>query len=1254
MKKNSFKSLATVLSLAMAATALPVNANAAAVPKMTVSKTSVKQKASGTAKVSKIKKGYKVKFTSSNKNVLTLTGSKKSVTKKATGKTLSIKYTAGSAAKIVKSGKKKATIKAVVYNTKGKKVKTLSKSVKLAPAVSSITAKQPNYSVKAGQNVTVGINDLMVGSTDVSGYYTVTYTSSDESVLQSAGGADFKAVKAGTATVTATATNNAKKSVTTTMTVTVTAADEDQNKPNEGDNKPNEDQNKPGDDQNKPGDDQTVVSSKNFKLEVVAPADAKLNEFKADPTNQVTLTVRMTDKEGLIKEPSKVAFAVSLKREVDAGGLSKSDLTLTWNGKDAWEATTIFSGTKRDTKITVPISATLRSIEGDGNIETDTKNQLEGLTSESKLEITLVPTTNDSSQTTVTLMQATDVTCISMDRLIITFNKDLNFAPGGDFFAANGSLAEGPGNDNKFHLAVNRSLTNAQRTSGNWKYEGYDDITDQSTVQNKEVDIVQNVLPYDGDSKKAIFVLKNGCEMKDNSQFAVRYYDRATNTVSAHFGNTLDGIKPQVSRVESDENKKMTTIRVTFTKPVNMYTKDEANKSNVANAWENSALNPANYIIDSHRLTVPWKNTTVTPNIEDAFGADNVTIVPTESRKDYRDSVDITLGKVNNVQRYFTSGSHLLQVTNVGDYAWLSDKATAENMIATETKGFTIATDNTKPTYEVIAQSPEQFIMQFNCHLAELEGVNPGQEVTTWDAFSGIYLAYRDLQKPTSTDGSTAPIAMTNFQNVDQPWNASPAADNAGGLGQKIRITNVTPTNGNSRLKVEVVKDWTDLPGWKDYHQTYTNYTFAINIASDKVLTNIANNLKTGTGVAADADTSVIFSTQTTPHNNKEVMGSYDGKSPEVTANGLKQLTAEEMAAAGYATNQTGVRIIFNEPVQAGNTVFTNANTIGVNGSPITPAWDNVNKNEYIPVPEMSVVAVNDTTGKTYKSVIQGYPLGIQDGLENYAVDATFINGDTAKGGQLPAGTYTVYIKAVSDDIGNTMATTVLKNVTFSPTNITAPSDFRVLAVLADKSYGAKRSRAVSQGALNASNVWTYVEHDKLVLNNGETETNASEQGEDAIYVEFSKQYGTKAGVSVLEESNWTLNGRPLPAGSRIVDGISDGYKKDQWHEPSSEFDTVNKAIRDAQHSGITIVVPNGTITDIYHTTVTLNKNVQDKDGNALAPSSAYNFYAPAVLDKNPDGTIITTPSVFTKGEDEVKGLYTIKGDAAYWNGTGK
>jgi len=1248
MKKNSFKSLATVLSLAMAATALPVNANAAAAPKMTVSKTSVKQKASGTAKVSKIKKGYKVKFTSSNKNVLTLTGSKKSVTKKATGKTLSIKYTAGSAAKIVNSGKKKATIKAVVYNTKGKKVKTLSKSVKLAPAVSSITPKQPSYSVKAGQNVTVGINDLMVGSTDVSDYYTVTYTSSDESVLQSAGGADFKAVKAGTATVTAKATNNAKKSVTTTMTVTVAAAEEDQNKPD--DNKPNDDQNKPGDDQNKPGDDQTVVSSKNFKLEVVAPADAKLNEFKADPTNQVTLTVRMTDKEGLIKEPSKVAFAVSLKREVDAGGLSKSDLTLTWNGKDAWEATTIFSGTKRDTKITVPISATLRSIEGDGNIETDTKNQLEGLTSESKLEVTLVPTTADSSQQTVTLMQATDVTCISMDRLVITFNKDLNFAAGGDFFNANGSLSEGTTNDDKFHLAIKRSLTNAERAEGNWSYDDYTGVSHDS-VQSKDAhDIVQNVLPYEGDSKKAIFVLKNGSEMKDNSQFAVRYYDRATNTASPRYGNTLDGMKPQVSRVEPDENKKMTTIRVTFTKPVNMYSLEELQKLYNCNEevakekeeWKYSALNPANYIIDSHRLSVEWTyNPTGKPEDEklDAFGAKNVKIVPTESRKDYRDSVDITLGKVGSVQRYFTAGSHLLQVTNVGDYAWLSDKATAENMIATETKGFTIQTDTNAPRFEVIAQSPEQYIMQFNCHLAELEGVNPGQEVTTWEAFKGIYLSYKDLNKPIKDKTET--VAMAGFVNVKDAWTDSPTVAAPGGLGQDIRITNVTPTNGNSRLKIEVVKDWTDLPGWKNYHQTYTNYTFALNISKDHPLTNIANNLNTGT----TADYPVYFSTQTA---NKEIMTKYDGKSPEVTANGLRQLTAEEMAAAGYSTNQTGVRMIFNEPVQAGNKVFMNANSMGVNGSPITPAWDN-NKGaagDWIEVPEMSVVAVNDKTGKTYKSEIQGYPLGIQDGLENYAIDATFINDTDGKGkGQLPAGTYTVYIKAVSDDIGNTIATQVIPNVTFSPTNITTPSDFRVLAVLADKSYGAERSRAVSAGAVDAfGNTIFYQDPTRLVLNNGETDKNASAQGEDAIYVEFSKQYGTKVGASVLEESNWTLNGRPLPAGSRIVDGIADGKKESTWQEP--DFDEVNKAIKGKGHSGITIVVPNNTITDIYNTTVTLNKNVEDKDGNVLAPSSASTFFTPTVLEKNPDNSAMADPSIFAGNQ-----YYTVLTDAGFWYG---
>jgi hypothetical protein len=133
MKKNFVKKLAVALSLAMTVSTLApaASADAAATPAFKTYYTSVYENGTNggsyTYTVKNIKKGYTVKWSVTGDAKDYITVSKAST--KATKTTVSNKITVNTnGASIGKSGAT-ATVKAVVYNTKGTKVKTVSDKV---------------------------------------------------------------------------------------------------------------------------------------------------------------------------------------------------------------------------------------------------------------------------------------------------------------------------------------------------------------------------------------------------------------------------------------------------------------------------------------------------------------------------------------------------------------------------------------------------------------------------------------------------------------------------------------------------------------------------------------------------------------------------------------------------------------------------------------------------------------------------------------------------------------------------------------------------------------------------------------------------------------------------------------------------------------------------------------------------------------------------------------------------------------------
>ena len=158
----------------------------------------------------------------------------------------------------------------------------------------------------------------------------------------------------------------------------------------------------------------------------------------------------------------------------------------------------------------------------------------------------------------------------------------------------------------------------------------------------------------------------------------------------------------------------------------------------------------------------------------------------------------------------------------------------------------------------------------------------------------------------------------------------------------------------------------------------------------------------------------------------------------------------------------------------------------------------------------------------------------------------------------LPAGDWTLSIESISDDVGNTAATAT---GTFTVTGTTAADvDFKVAWAYADKD----------------SDITDPAEYDK---DNGDIAAQ-----KDAVYVKFTKPVKITGGfTSALTTTNYTLNGKALPDGTQIVANIK-GY---------DDHDTVVDSV--------TIILPDGTITDVETTVLNVTSFIESTDNKQLS-----------------------------------------------------
>ena len=179
-----------------------------------------------------------------------------------------------------------------------------------------------------------------------------------------------------------------------------------------------------------------------------------------------------------------------------------------------------------------------------------------------------------------------------------------------------------------------------------------------------------------------------------------------------------------------------------------------------------SALNPANYAIDGMRLDREWTRSQYSGAATyfgslDSNGKSTVKIELTDDIA--RDEVKITLGTDSNGQCYFDAGTHVIQVSNVGDYAAKTETG-VNNRITTKNFDFTIDANTQAPGFSVTAQSPEQYKITFNSEISELEKYAIGQQINMSEI--GLELRFKDTGIDAGSGAQKQKVAMTDFVSV--------------------------------------------------------------------------------------------------------------------------------------------------------------------------------------------------------------------------------------------------------------------------------------------------------------------------------------------------------------------------------------------------------------------------------------------------------------------------------------------------------
>ena len=537
-------------------------------------------------------------------------------------------------------------------------------------------------------------------------------------------------------------------------------------------------------------------------------------------------------------------------------------------------------------------------------------------------------------------------------------------------------------------------------------------------------------------------------------------------------------------------------------------------------AFASSVANPQNWVIDGLNLAT---------QLPSKVPADVViTTKDTDKSIVARETVLITLKNAKDYSEFLKPGLHKLQVNSSGDWASATDAA---NIVATQElqyDGIALppvsvswvmdgkpVVDSTTVLADGKDESPEQFIVTFNVPVSDAtvaNSFNDNFEIIVPD--NSKVNPYVNCKWKLLADNSAAP-ALLSFS-----------------------VNKITDT----KYMIELNNDWTkiyDTAATKDnYHDTrYNPLRLVVKNFQDLYGRAVEDTLAANAKVATNTIKLVE-----------------DTQSPYTTTK--KQLTfAKGVKEDADITQDAGaVYIEMNEPCQYRDK-FSNA----IDNTILTPSQQqqgkggvDINTFEYVMLKDVKGVApaaAKTIEGKIVALLPTG-PATLPNSIEacrDFAIEVEPVSA-------LESGEWKLVIRAISDDVGNTMATEEMP-ITINPTG----NKLTILGIDAHHTVVNDNNPAFA-----GRNWLTEYAADKENTNDAA----------DIIHVLFNKDLKLVGDYSALNKMNWRLDGEPLPIdGTRIQRGI------------------LGEANALTIKSGVTIILPDGYLLekDVEHVLTLIN-----------------------------------------------------------------
>jgi len=301
-----------------------------------------------------------------------------------------------------------------------------------------------------------------------------------------------------------------------------------------------------------------------------------------------------------------------------------------------------------------------------------------------------------------------------------------------------------------------------------------------------------------------------------------------------------------------------------------------------------------------------------------------------------------------------------------------------------------------------------------------------------------------------------------------------------------IKVTDISDSGQNTFL-VETQRDWTLVYDTKNTNKNYYNDGYRLHIDKDKV-TAISNGTK-----------------------NAEINLTLGGA---MTFPDVKSPTIDRIVKTPESEEGTSYDVTMSEPVKIGSG----------NAEGETPSQE---QNGNIPVPTAEFIKKDNSVtipaniGTTFVDKV------------NKVIRVTPTK-------ELEAGDWTLVVRSISDDVGNTAAS--------------ATKDFKVEKPVLNTDFKV---------------VWSYADN--------------TIAGYDYVYVKFSKEGATIGDhKNITKTANYTLNGKALPTGTQIFADI-EGY---------DDMDNIVDSI--------TIRLPKDTITKPDTTVINISAYLESADGQLV------------------------------------------------------